>query len=282
MGIFLALLSAFFAFSWRITVKTKLKPSKNEVAFTALVDFFGALTAALFIPLFDLRFPSSTELLGLFLISVFLSAISDYLLMFATKNADTADTSILMPLSNIWVLVLAALFLKESLSLWKVVGVIMIAVGSIVTLYKSKKIIFNKGILAAFVYGWLITGTILIDKGISNNFSLPVYSTIFYFLSSAVLTLLTGKDSIKKIITEWKINKWWSAAVGLQWALFSLTLLFAYTHEEASKAVPIMRIFIVFVTIYSIFVMKERERMWQKIIGSIIVTGGALVLAYLG
>jgi uncharacterized membrane protein len=97
-----------------------------------------------------------------------------------------------------------------------------------------------------------------------------------------VLTLLTGRGSIEKIVAEWKINKWWNAAVGAQWALFSLTLLFAYTQEEASKAVPTMRVFIVFVTIYSVFIMKEKERMWQKILGSIIVTGGALVLAYLG
>lgn len=282
MGIFFALLSAFFAFSWRITVRTKLKPSKSDLASTALIDFFGALTAALFIPFFGLKIPSGTELLGLFLLSVFLSAISDYLLLFATKNADTADTSILMPLSNIWVLLLAAFFLGESVTLWKVVGVILIAIGSIVTLSKSKKFIVNKGIIAAFIYGWLITGTILIDKGISNNFSLPVYSAIFYFLSSAVLTLLSGRNSFKKIITEWKINRWWNAAVGAQWALFSLALLFAYTQEEASKAVPIMRVFIVLITIYSVFVMKEKERMWQKIFGSVIVTGGALVLAYLG
>lgn len=282
MGIFLALLSAFFAFSWRITVRTKLKPSKSDLASTALIDFFGAATAALFIPLFGIKIPSGTELLGLFLLSVFLSAISDYLLLFATKNADTADTSILMPLSNIWVLLLAALFLGESFTLWKIVGVTLIVIGSIITLSKGKKIVVNRGILAAFIYGWLITGTILIDKGISNNFSLPVYSAIFYFLSSAVLTLLSGKDSLKKIVTEWKINGWWNAAIGAQWALFSLALLFAYTREEASKAVPVMRMFIVFVTIYSVLVMKERERVWQKILGSVIVTGGALVLAYLG
>lgn len=282
MGIFLALLSAFFAFSWRITVRTKLKPGKSDIAFTALVDFFAALTAALFIPFFGLHFPNSTELLGLFLVSVLLSAVSDYLIIFATKNADTADTSILMPLSNIWVLLLAVAFLKESISVWKIIGIILIVVGSVITLNKGRKFVINKGILAAFIYGWLITGTILIDKGISNNFSLPVYSMVFYFLSSAVLTLLTGKQPVKKIIAEWKINKWWSAAIGIQWALFSLTLLFAYAHEEASKAIPIMRIFIVLVTIYSVFVMKERERIWQKIIGSIIVTSGALILAYLG
>lgn len=99
-GIFLALLSAFFAFSWRITVRTKLKENKSDLAFTALVDFFAALTAALFIPIFGFKLPSSLSLAGLFLVSVILSAVSDYLLIFATKNADTADTSILMPLSN--------------------------------------------------------------------------------------------------------------------------------------------------------------------------------------
>ena len=279
-GIILALLAAFFAFSWRITVRTKLKESKNDLAFTALVDFFASLTAALFIPIFGFKLQSSASIVGLFFISAFLSAISDYLLMFATKNADTADISILMPLSNIWVLFLASIFLSESLSAAKGIGVILIVLGSIITLNKGKKVIINKGIIAALIYGWFITGTILIDKGISNNFSLPVYAMLFYFLSSSILTLLTGKKAIRKIITEWKINRWWSAAIGAQWALFTLTLLFAYSQSEASRAAPIMRMFIVFVTIYSILVLKEKERMWQKIIGSILVTGGALFLAY--
>lgn len=281
MGVFLALLSAFFAFSWRIIVRTKLKPNQNDLAFTALVDFFAACTVALFIPLFGIKLPSNTDLIGLFLISVFLSAIGDYLIMFGTKNADTADTSILLPLSTIWVLLFAAIFLRESLSAWKIIGVLMIAIGSVVTLNKGGKFVLNKGILAVFLYGFLITGTILIDKGISNNFSLPVYSTIFYFLSSAVLTLLTGGRAIQKIVSEWKINKWWCAVIGAQWALFSLTLLFAYSRTEASRAVPIMRVYIVLVTLYSVFVLKEKERMWQKIVGSIIVTAGALILAYL-
>lgn len=280
MGIFLALLAAFFAFSWRITVRTKLKRSKNDLASTALVDFFAACTAALFIPLFGIRFPGSVDIFGMFIVSVFLSAVSDFLILFATKNADTADTSIMMPLSNVWVLLLAVLFLKESFSFWKIAGVTMITLGSIITLRQRKTFVINKGIIASFVYGLLITGTILIDKGISSNFSLPLYSTIFYFLSSAVLTLLVGKQPLEKIVTEWKINTWWNAIIGLQWALFSLTLLFAYSQTEASKAVPIMRIFIVLVTIYSILVLKEKERMWQKIVGSIVVTGGALILAY--
>ena len=281
VGILLALAAAFFAFSWRITVRTKLKLGKNDMAFTALVDFFAALTAAAFIPIFGLRLPANVSLLGIFLLSVVFSAVGDFLILYATKNADTADTSILMPLSNIWVLLLAAVFLKEPLSMFKVLGVVMIVLGSIITLSKGKKLVINKGIVAAFIYGWLITGTILIDKGISSNFSLPVYSAVFYFLSSCVLTLLTGRQPIKKIVAEFKINKFWSAAVGVQWALFSLTLLFAYSQAEASRVIPIMRVFIVMVTLYSVFVLKERERMWQKIAGSLIVTGGALVLAYL-
>lgn len=280
-GIVLALLAAFFAFTWRVTVRTKLKTGKNDLAFTALVDFFASLTALVFIPFFGFKLPPNFNLLGLFMVSVILSAIGDYLLIYGTKNSDTADSSILTPLGSIWVLLLASIFLKEALSSFKILGVLLIVLGSIVTLFKGKRLVINKGIIAIFIYGFFITGTILIDKGISNNFSIPVYSMIFYFLSGSVLTLLSGRNSISKLMTEWRINKWWSAAIGVQWALFSLTLLFAYGYSEASRAVPLMRTFIVLITIYSIFVLKEKERKWQKIFGSIIVTAGALMLAYL-
>ncbi len=282
MGILLALLSAFFAFSWRITVRSKIKPSKNDFAFTALVDFFAAITALCFIPIFGLKIPSNTDLLGLFVISAILSAIGDYLSICAIKNADTADTSILMPLSNIWVLLFAFLFLGEVLTFWKIVGVLLVVIGSVTALNQGKKLVINKGIVATIIYGFIITGTILIDKGISSNFSIPVYSAIFYFLCAGILSLITGQNTIVKMKEEWKINRLWIVAVGVQWALFTITMLFAYSLEDASKTIPVMRVYIVLVTLYSIFVLKEKKRMWQKIAGSIVVSVGAFVLAYLG
>lgn len=282
MGLILALLAAFLAFSWRITVKQKLKPSQSDLASTALIDFFAAVTALVFIPLFGLTIPQNFSVIGLLLVSIILSAFGDFLLLFATKHADAADTSILIPLSNVWVLLLAVGILGESFGSAKLIGVMLIVAGSIISLWQKKKFVINRGIVAVFMYGWLITGTILIDKGISNNFSLALYCAIFYFLSSAFLSIISGRNGRRKIKVEWKINGWWNAVVGIQWALFSLVLLYAYSQAEASKVIPLMRMFIVMVTVYSIYVLKERERLKQKIAGSIIVTAGALILAFWG
>lgn len=46
----------------------------------------------------------------------------------------------------------------------KGLGFLFIVLGSIIALNKGKKITINKGIIAALIYGWFITGTILIDR----------------------------------------------------------------------------------------------------------------------
>ena len=183
-------------------------------------------------------------------------------------------------MNNIYVLIASAVFLDEKLSFLKAISVVLIMIGTGITLFKGKRFVVNKGIIAIFLYGLVITVVFLIDKGISSNFSLPLYTALSFFTSSCVLNLFVKGNRISLFKKEFKLQKKAIIPVGILWALYFLSLLVAYTYGEASRVIPFMRIFIVFVTLYSIFVLKERERMIQKIIGAFIVTSGAILLAY--
>lgn len=277
--IFITFLVALLAGSWRIVIR-KAKPGGSDLAFTVIANLVGALTLFLFIPIFGLQIPNNYKTWIMLIVSGIVLSLSDYLLAYSAMHADTADASILTPLSNFFVLISAVVFLKENISTLKVFSTFLIVLGCIVTLYKDKKLVINRGIVAAFFYGIVITINFTIDKGISKNFSIPIYGGLIYTISASILTLLIRRNRLKTLISEVRLQKWVVITVGFIWGLYFLALLSAYSFGDASKVIPFMRISVIFVTIYSVFVLKETDRIKRKMVGAVIVTIGAILLAY--
>ncbi|MDD3647754.1 MAG: EamA family transporter [Candidatus Dojkabacteria bacterium] len=277
--VLITILVAVLAGSWRIIIRGT-KQGGNDLAFTVLAEIIGGVSILVFLPFYHFTVPTDLEIWLLLILSGIILSLSDYLVAYSSVHADTADASILMPFSNIFVLISAVIFLREELTRNKLISVVLIIVGTIITLYSRKRLVINKGVLAALLYGIVIAINFTIDKGISDNFSLPLYAFLIYIISGLCLSIFLGRNKIKTLVQEFKLQKKVVIGVGVVWGLFLLALLTAYSYGEASEVVPFMRIFIVFVTIYSIVVLKEHERLVRKLIGSIVVTCGAILLAY--
>lgn len=274
----------FMASLWRILVKTKTKPTVHDLSFAALIDGSAALVTILIFLCSGTSFTIPTHYLpwiGLG-VSIVLSTIGDYLILVSSKYADVADTSILLPLSNLWIALIAVFALGENVTPFRWVAIGCIVVGSMITLAKTGKLLLNKGIIAVLIYGIVNAVMVNIDKGVSPNFSLYVYVIIAYGTSSIIMSLLLGRHAKQTLTSEWKRQGWWLVVIGATWSLFSIMILSAYKLSDVSTVIPFMRLFIVITTAYSLIFLKERGRMWQKIIGSIVVTVGAILLAYVG
>jgi len=269
---------------WRIIVRTKTKPTTNDLAFSAIIDGSAALITIVFF-LFsrhDLTIPTSIyPWIGL-AASIALSTVGDYLILVSSKYADIADTSILLPLSNLWVALIATFMLGEHITPHKWIAIGCIVIGSMITVAKGKRFLINKGIIAILIYGIISAVMVNIDKGVSSHFSIFVYTAIAYGTSSLLMMIILGKHRRILLHTEWNNQKWWLVVIGATWSIFSLMILSVYKFSDVSTVIPFMRLFIVIVTGYSLIFLRERDRKWQKIIGSIIVTVGAILLAYVG
>jgi drug/metabolite transporter (DMT)-like permease len=274
----------FMASLWRIVVKSKTKPTVNDLSFAALIDGSAAIITIVIFLCSKTPFSVPMHLLpwlGLGA-SIVLSTIGDYLILVSSKYADVADTSILLPLSNLWIALIAVVALGESITPFRWLAIGCIVVGSMITIAKTGRILLNKGIIAVLIYGIVNAIMVNIDKGVSPNFSLYVYIIIAYGTSSIILSFLLGRHALQTLKLEWKRQGWWLVVIGATWALFSIMILSAYKLADVSTVIPFMRLFIVITTAYSLIFLKERERIWQKIIGSVIVTVGAILLAYVG
>lgn len=140
MWILFAFLSALFASLVAIFGKIGLKDIDSTLATT-----IRSVVMALFLILvsFSLRKFNgfSTDFFGSreFLFIVFsgvAGALSWLFYFFALKNGDATTVSAIDRLSIVFVAILAGLFLSEGFTVYKIVGVAMIAVGAFLTILK--------------------------------------------------------------------------------------------------------------------------------------------------
>jgi drug/metabolite transporter (DMT)-like permease len=269
---------------WRIIVKTKTKPTVHDLAFSALIDASAAIVGFIFLGVsgFDLTIPKTVTPWILFGVSIAIATLADYLILVSSKYADVADTSILLPLSNLWIALIASLVLGEQVTPMRWAAIGCIVVGSMIAIAKTGKLLLNRGIVAILIYGVITAIMMNIDKGVSSQYSMALYVTGSYGISSILMFVVLGKQRVDLVKKEWNRQGWWLVVIGGIWAIFSLMILAAYRLADVSTVIPFMRLFIVITTAYSLIFLKERDRLIQKIIGSIIVTIGAIVLAYVG
>jgi drug/metabolite transporter (DMT)-like permease len=272
------------ASAWRIIVKAKTKTTTHDLAFSAIIDASAAGVGIILLAIcgFDLTIPTTATPWILFGISIGIATLADYLILVSSKYADVADTSILLPLGNLWIALIAMFFLGEHVTPLRWVAIGCIVIGSMVAIAKTGKLLLNRGIVAILVYGVISAIMVNIDKGVSPQYSVFVYVILSYGLSSILMFLILGKKRVPTLQKEWKQQGWWLVVIGGIWALYSLMILSAYRLADVSTVIPFMRLFIVITTAYSLIFLKERDRLVQKIIGSLIVTFGAILLAYVG
>ena len=107
--------------------------SENPRAFSAIFNSFAALFALLLVFLIpDKKFVMpSTHILLLTAIVIIFSGLYERLHFYVRKNIEASTTTLLFQLSPVVTFITSVIFLKESLSLVKLVGALLIISGNI-------------------------------------------------------------------------------------------------------------------------------------------------------
>lgn len=194
------------------------------------------------------------------------------------------EASVKVPLGKsrlLFLLVFSVIFLKESITLLKVVGTFLIFFGVIILTYKNKKVfgkLSDRGVQLTLLTALLIALVSILDKVAIKYFSVGLYGFLVYLIPGSLIGLFAFNKTkeIKKLIKERALVVLISAILGF---LFYYLRLKAYSLEEVSKVFPITQLSTLVVVFGGIFILREKTDIFKKILSAIIMILGAILIS---
>lgn len=251
---------------------------KSGGALTILVELIAGIFSLLWIPFFEIKFPTDFKVYLLLGFAIIFYAIQNRLATTARSGMEASSYSIIKQLSNVFVIIMGFLFLKEELTFHKVMGSIFL-IGSNVLIFYQKGAWKNNRYLLLGVLANLCMGMALfLDVNTSNSFNLAFYVSIT-LLFPAILVFITERIKIKEITREWKTNsKHFILLTGISWSFMMITKLRAYQLGEVTKIAPLCSLTAILNVLFAFIFLKNRNNILKKLIASILIILGVFMI----
>lgn len=259
-----------------------LMKEKDSDPYAQTIAFYGVVGLFVLIIAFfrgGFQYQISADQIPYFILITIFAALTSVLGFRAVQLIGAAENSILISSSSLWVVLGAFLFLRESFSIQKVFGTIIILTGISITQWQKKKFVINTGvifaILAAFAFAITQTLSFFVLRKM-DAVSLAVYTNWL----PVILLILFRPKTIKKLVFYFKrknaIN---ISLVSLSDVFASLFLFFAYQiGRNAAQITPIMATQTILTVFLAVIFLGERNFIPQKITGGLIAMIGTILL----
>ena len=283
MWVIFAFLSAFFAGITSILAKCGIRKTDSNVA--TFIRTIIVLLFSLLMVMIVGSFPTLKNLSAktiLFLVLSGLSTGASWLCYF--RALQKGNINKVVPIdksSTVLTIILATIFLGESITLYKTLGIIAIGLGTLMMIEKKdtenkteeKGWLFYAILSAVFASLTSILGKVGIE-GVESNLGTSI-RTVVVIVMSFVMVSVTGKvKDIKRIDKkELAFILLSGLSTGASWLFYYRAL----QDGEASIVVPIDKLSILVTIAFSYFVFKEKLGK-KALIGLILIVVGTLVL----
>ena len=251
---------------------------KSAGALTILLEVFTAFFALFFIPFFDFTWPTDTSVYLTLLAVVSIYAITDRLNIEARYGLDPSVFSMLKQLSTVFLIILGFIFLKEQIVLKKIIGSVIIIFANVLLAFNKGKIKFNKYFIMSFVSNFLFAVAMLINVNISNYFNLAFYTILTVFTPS-MLIFIFCKHILKELKCEFNYyDKKYFLLASFCWCLMLIASVRSYQLGNVTLIAPLLTLTSILNTMYEYFVCKNKSKFIQKVIASILIIIGVVII----
>ena len=283
MWVLFAFLSAVFAGMTSILAKCGIKKTDSNVATfirTLVVLPLSLLMALIVNPNFSLGAVSSKTLV--FLVLSGLSTGASWLCYF--RALSKGDINKVVPIdksSTVLTIILAVIFLGERVTVYKTLGVVFIAIGTLLMIEKKdteKKSEGEGWLIYALLSAFFASLTTILGKigieGVESNLGTAIRTAVVIVMSF-IMVAFTGKTGeIKKIDKkELGFILFSGLSTGASWLCYYKAL----QDGEAGIVVPIDKLSILVTIAFSYIVFKERLSK-KAMLGLVMIVFGTLVL----
>lgn len=283
MWVLFAFLSAFFAGMTSILAKCGIKKTDSNVATfirTLVVLPLSLLMALIVNPNFSLGAVSSKTLV--FLVLSGLSTGASWLCYF--RALSKGDINKVVPIdksSTVLTIILAVVFLGEKVTVYKTLGVVFMAIGTLLMIEKKdteKKSEGEGWLIYALLSAFFASLTTILGKigieGVESNLGTAIRTAVVIVMSF-IMVAFTGKTGEIKKIDKKELG--FILLSGLSTGASWLCYYKALQDGEAGIVVPIDKLSILVTIAFSYMVFKERLSK-KAMLGLVMIVFGTLVL----
>ena len=252
---------------------------KNASALTVLLELFTGLFAIVMSIFFKYTFPSDIKVyITLFVVTI-IYAVTDRLNIEARYGLSPSNFSMLKQLSTVFLVIFGLVFLKEQLVFKKILGAIIIVVSNVMlAVNKDGKFEFNKYFIFCLISNFLFAVAMFINVNISSMFNIGIYTLITVFIPSIIIKLFS-RLSFKDLEEEFNLyNKPLFILVSFAWCMMLISSVKAYEYGSISVVAPLLTLTALTNTIYEFIVDKDKKRFYYKLVISILILLGVILI----
>ena len=283
MWILYAFGSAFFAGITAILAKIGIKNTDSNLAtaIRTIVILIFSWLMVLIVGSFDMITEISAKTFVFLILSGLATGLSWLCYFKALQLGNVNKVTPIDKSSTILTMVLAMIFLKEKITVLKVVSIVMIGTGTYLMIEKkedNKKTQDGRWLIFAFGSAIFASLTSVLGKigieGVESNLGTAIRTVVVLIMAWVVVFVTKKQSEIKKID---KRSRGFILLSGLTTGLSWLCYYKALQDGEASIVVPIDKLSIAVTIGFSYFVLKEKLN-GQALAGLILIVAGTLIL----
>ena len=254
-----------------------LRDQKDAWAFSFFYSLIGTLVALPFM-LAARQVPANFLPWSLAFI-VGLLIVAHNLMIF--KSSNYLEASVVGSLSKVryvWIFVLGILFLDNTFSLYKLLGIMFTISAGLVIIHKFRKPQSASGVTLVLVATLFNAAVVILTKYLLGSFNVASLTFFVTFLPATILNLLLMPHAVKRtkklFKSDWRVI---CAACGLG-AVANLALNKTLSLHEPNSVVIIGEVFLVVVLAGEHVVLKEKEQLWIKLLSIALAVLGAILI----
>ncbi len=283
MWILYAFSSAFFAGITSILAKIGIKNTDSNVV-TAVRTIVVLLFSFVMVAIVG-SFDTISEISSRTLIFLILSGLATgFSWLFYFRALQIGDVNKVTPIdksSTVLTMILAIIFLNESLTLFKGLAILLIGIGTYMMIARkesNKEVIDNKWLLYASLAALFASLTAILGKigieGIEANLGTSIRTFVVLIMAWLVVFVTKKEKEVRKIDKKSLSFIIFSGfTTGFSWLFYFRAL----QEGPASIVVPIDKLSIVVTILFSYFILKEKLTK-KALFGFILILLGTMLL----
>ena len=283
MWILYAFGSAFFAGITAILAKIGIKnvDSNLATAIRTIVILIFSWLMVFIVGSFNTMVNLTTKTLVFLILSGISTGMSWLCYFKALQLGNVNKVTPIDKSSTILTMILAMIFLGESITLFKVISIILIGIGTYLMIERkddNKQEKDNKWLIFAFGSAIFASLTSILGKvgieGVESNLGTAIRTIVVLIMAWLVVFVTKKQGEIKSVDKKsWKFLLLSGLTTGLSWLCYYKAL----QDGQASIVVPIDKLSILVTIAFSYIILKERLKK-KSIMGLILIVIGTLLL----